>query len=155
VILVDHAKPAHDEVISMSFSHDYPDDTQLTYTRSGNNAHLVLSFQSEDPDMGTEEMEYNSDGGESFAELLSDARLELTSYLDRQDTSSFYEQQGVSPKDGIHDLDDYYGEFSRTSLYAFENAMRAAEHEKPSVMAELKRLSSRSVPEKDSIGMER
>ena len=123
----------------MSFSHDYPDDTHLTYTRSGNNAHLVLSFQSEDPDMGTEEMEYNSDGGESFAELLSDARSELTSYLDRQDTSSFYEQQGVS----------------RTSLYAFENAMRAAEHEKPSVMAELKRLSSRSVPEKDSIGMER
>ena len=67
---MDHAKPAHDEVISMSFSHDYPDDTHLTYTRSGNNAHLVLSFQSEDPDMGTEEMEYNSDGGESFAELL-------------------------------------------------------------------------------------
>ena len=128
----------------MSFSHDYPDDTHLTYTRSGNNAHLVLSFQSEDPDMGTEEMEYNSDGGESFAELLSDARAELTSYLDRQDTSSFYEQQGVSPK-----------EFSRTSLYAIENAMQAAEHEKPSVMAELKRLSSRSVPEKDSIGMER
>ena len=152
---MDHAKPTHDEVISMSFSHDYPDDTHLTYTRSGNNAHLVLSFQSEDPDMGTEEMEYNSDSGESFAELLSDARSELTSYLDRQDTSSFYEQQGVSPKDGIHDLDDYYGEFSRTSLYAFENAMRAAEHEKPSVMAELKRLSSRSVPEKDSIGMER
>ena len=84
----------------MSFSHDYPDDTHLTYTRSGNNAHLVLSFQSEDPDMGTEEMEYNSDGGESFAELLSDARSELTSYLDRQDTSSFYEQQGVSNSPG-------------------------------------------------------
>ena len=100
-------------------------------------------------------MEYNSDGGESFAELLSDARAELTSYLDRQDTSSFYEQQGDAPKDGIHDLDDYYGEFSRTSLYAFEGAMQAAEHEKPSVMAELKRLSAKSTPVKNSIGMER
>ena len=75
--------------------------------------------------------------------------------LNLRKRASVYEQQGVFPKDGIHDLDDYYGEFSRTSLYAFENAMRSAEHEKPSVMAELKRLSSRSVPEKDSIGMER
>ena len=147
-------KPAA-ETISMDFSHDYPDDTHLTYSKEGDQVHLHLAFDSEDPDMGTEEMEYNSDGGESFSEIIHDALSDLSSYLDRQDTSSFYEQQGVSPKDGIHDLDDYYGEFSRTSLYAFENAMRSAEHEKPSVMAELKRLSSRSVPEKDSIGMER
>ena len=103
--------------------------TQLTYTRSGKETHLTLSFQSEDPDMGTEEMIINSDSGESFSELVSDAQAELTDYLDRQDTSSFYEQQGDSPKDGIHDLDDYYGEFSRTSLYAFEAAMKEAELE--------------------------
>ncbi len=120
---------ALDEIIRRNYSHDYPNDTQLTYTRSGKEAHLTLTFQSEDPDMGTEEMIINSDSGESFSELVSDARAELTDYLDRQDTSSFYEQQGDSLKDGIHDLDDYYGEFSRTSLYAFEGAMKEAELE--------------------------
>ena len=116
-----------DEVIHFDYSHDYPNDTHLTYTRTGKEAHLEIAFQSEDPDMGTEEMIVNGDSGESFIELVGDARAELTDYLDRQDTSSFYQQQGDSPKDGIHDLDDYYGEFSRTSLYAFENAMKEAE----------------------------
>ena len=127
-----------DEIIQREYSHDYPNDTHLTYTRTGQNVHLELTFQSEDPDMGTEEMVVNSDGGESFSELVSETREEITDYLNRQDTSSFHEQQGNSPKDGIHDLDDYYGEFSRTSLYAFEGAMMEAEREKPSILAELK-----------------
>ena len=125
-----------DEIIQREYSHDYPKDTHLTYTRAGKNVHLELTFQSEDPDMGTEEMVVNSDGGESFADLVSETRAELTDYLNRQDTSSFYEQQGDSPKDGIHDLDDYYGEFSRTSLYAFEGAMMEAELERPSIQSE-------------------
>lgn len=125
-----------DEIIQREYSHDYPKDTHLTYTRTGKNVHLELTFRSEDPDMGTEEMVVNSDGGESFADLVSETRAELTDYLNRQDTSSFYEQQGDSPKDGIHDLDDYYGEFSRTALYAFEGAMKEAEHEKPSIQNE-------------------
>ena len=123
------AAKAPDEIIQREYSHDYPNDTHLTYTRTGQNVHLELTFQSEDPDMGTEEMVVNSDGGESFSELVSETREEITDYLNRQDTSSFYEQQGNSPKDGIHDLDDYYGEFSRTSLYAFEAAMKEAELE--------------------------
>ena len=126
------AAKAPDEIIQREYSHDYPNDTHLTYTRTGQNVHMELTFQSEDPDMGTEEMVVNSDGGESFSELVSETREEITDYLNRQDTSSFYEQQGNSPKDGIHDLDDYYGEFSRTSLYAFENAMMQIELEKES-----------------------
>lgn len=125
-----------DEIIQREYSHDYPKDTQLTYTRTGKNVHLELTFRSEDPDMGTEEMVVNSDGGESFADLVSETRAELTDYLNRQDTSSFYEQQGDSPKNGIHDLDDYYGEFSRTSLYAFEGAMMEAELQRPSIQSE-------------------
>lgn len=146
---MDPVKKTPDEKIILTYSHDYPDDTHLTYIREGKQAHLLLSFQSEDPDMGTEEMEYNSDGGESFHELLSDARAELTSFLDRQDTSSFFDQQGELPPDGIHSQDDYFGEFSRTSLYAFESAMQQAEHEKTSVLAELKRLSLKSTPRKE------
>ena len=153
--MVDQSSQAPDEKITMSYTHDYPDDTQLTYIREGKQVHLLLSFQSEDPDMGTEEMEYNSDGGESLSELLSDARAELTSFLDRHDTSSFYEQQGEHPLDGIHSQDDYFGEFSRTSLYAFEAAMQQAEQEKLSVVAELKRLSLKQKPRKEkSVEME-
>ena len=152
---MDQSVKVPDEKITMSFTHDYPDDTHLTYIREGKQVHLLLSFQSEDPDMGTEEMEYNSDGGESLSELLSDARAELTSFLDRQDTSSFYEQQGEHPLDGIHNQDDYFGEFSRTSLYAFEAAMQQAEQEKTSVVAELKRLSQKQKPRKEkSVEME-
>ncbi len=147
--MVDQSNQAPDEKFTMSYTHDYPDDTQLTYIREGKQVHLLLSFQSEDPDMGTEEMEYNSDGGESLSEMLSDARAELTSFLDRQDTSSFYEQQGEHPLDGIHNQDDYFGEFSRTSLYAFEAAMQQAEQEKTSVIAELKRLSQKQTPRKE------
>ena len=119
-------KPAA-ETITMDFSHDYPNDTHLTCSKEGDLVHLLLAFDSEDPDMGTEEMEYNSDGGESFSEIIHDALSDLSSYLDRQDTSSFFEQQGELLRDGIHDEDDYFGEFSRTSLYAFEGALKAAE----------------------------
>ena len=120
-------KPAA-ETISMDYSHDYPDDTHLTCSKEGDQVHLHLAFDSEDPDMGTEEMEYNSDGGESFSEIIHDALSDLSSYLDRQDTSSFFKQQGELLRDGIHDEDDYFGEFSRTSLYAFEGALKAAEN---------------------------
>ena len=132
------------ETISMDFTHDYPDDTHLTYSREGNQVHLHLAFDSEDPDMGTEEMEYNSDGGESFSEIIHDALADLSSYLDRQDTSSFYEQQGEPLRDGIHSEDDYFGEFSRTSLYAFEGALREVELQKSPVQT--KQKSSQELP---------
>lgn len=146
-----------EETIRRDYSHDYQNDTHITYTRSGKNVHLELTFESEDPDMGIEEMVVNSDSGESFAELISETRKELTDFLDRQDTSSFYEQQGNSPRDGIHDMDDYYGEFSRTSLYAFEGAMKEAEHEKPSILAELKshKPSAITHEKKNRVEMER
>ena len=114
------------------YSHDYPADTTLEYTRTGNLAELRLSFCSEDADMGTEEMLYGGESGESMAELVSDLRSELTAWLDAQDTSSFAEQQGL--KDGIHSQDDYYGEFSRTALYAFEAVLSQTEREQQKVV---------------------
>ena len=47
-------------------------------TRSGDRAELKLSFSSEDPDMGTEEMLYGGENGESMLELVSDLRNDLT-----------------------------------------------------------------------------
>lgn len=109
------------------YSHDHPADTTLEYTRTGSRSELRLSFSSEDPDMGTEEMIYAGDNGESMQELAADLKAELTGYLDAADTSSFYQQQGMQP-DEIHSQGDF-GEYSRTSLYAFEALLRQTERE--------------------------
>ena len=47
-----------DEQIVRSYTFDYPNDTALTYTRTGNSSELMLSFSSEDPDAGVEELMY-------------------------------------------------------------------------------------------------
>ena len=111
------------------YSQDYPADTVLEYTRTGDRSELRLSFSSEDPDMGTEEMVYGADGGESMQELVSELKAELTGYLDAEDTSSFYEQQGLSRRDGLQSQEEYFSEYSRTSLYAFEAILQQTERE--------------------------
>lgn len=112
-----------------SYSHDYPDDTTLEFTRTDRHSELVLTFRSEDPDMGKEEMIYGSDRSEPMADLIADLKNDLTSYLDAQDTSSFYQQQkGLGP-DEIQSEEDYLGEYSRTALYAFEAILEHAEQE--------------------------
>ena len=118
-----------DERCVRFYSQDYPADTILEYTRTGDRSELRLSFSSEDPDMGTEEMVYGADGGETMQELLSELKAELTGYLDAEDTSSFYEQQGLSRPDGLQNQEEYFGEYSRTSLYAFEAILQQTEHE--------------------------
>ena len=111
------------------FTHDYTADTRLEFTRTGQRSELTLSFSSEDPDMGTEEMIYAGDDGESMHELIADLRAEITGYLDAADSSSFVQQQGLSKDFGIRNATDYYDEFSRTALYAFESALQTMERE--------------------------
>ena len=101
---------APDEQITRSFTHDYPDDTTITYTRTGAHAELKLAFTSEDPDVGVEELLYAGDQGESMAELAADLHAELTSWLDAQDTSSFAEQQGIPV---APDISPAYGDYAR------------------------------------------
>ena len=110
-ILHDSPRPEPDEHQIRFYSHDYTADTTLEYTRQGDRAELTLSFSSEDPDMGVEEMVYGGENRESMAELVSDLKSEITGYLDAADTSSFHEQQGF-PMDPA----DAYGEYSRTAL---------------------------------------
>lgn len=106
------------------YTHDYTADTTLEYTRQGDHAELRLSFSSEDPDMGTEEMVYGGENRESMAELVSDLKNEITAYLDAADTASFYDQQGMPVE-----ADVVYGEYSRTALYAFEAILSETEKE--------------------------
>ena len=123
--LHDSPMPEPDEHQYRFYTYDYPADTTLEYTRKGGRAELTLSFGSEDPDMGTEEMIFGSDKGESMAELVSELKKEIQSYLDAADTSSFYEQQG----EAMPVAKELYGEYSRTALYAFEAILNETEKE--------------------------
>ena len=86
----DLLQPTTDEHITRTYSHDYENDTTLEYSRSGQDSTLRLSFTSEDPDMGTEELLYHGDSGESMEQLAVDLRAEISAYLDAKDHSSFY-----------------------------------------------------------------
>lgn len=122
--LHDSPMPEPDEHHFRFYTHDYPVDTTLEYTRKGSRSELTLSFGSEDPDMGTEEMVYGGDQGESMAALVSDLLNEIKVYLVAADTSSFYDQQGESKT-----VADAYGEYSRTALYAFEAILNETQKE--------------------------
>ena len=78
--LHDRPMPEPDEHQVRFYSHDYTADTTLDYTRQGDRAELTLSFSSEDPDMGVEEMVYGGESRESMAELVSDLKGEIASY---------------------------------------------------------------------------
>lgn len=122
--LHDNPLPVPDEHQHRFYTHDYPADTTLEYTRKGSRSELTLSFGSEDPDMGSEEMVLGGDHSESMAELVSELKSEIQSYLNAADTSSFYDQQG-EPAPIVRE----YGEYSRTALYAFEAILNETEKE--------------------------
>lgn len=87
------------------YSHDYPDDTMMKISiREDGNTQLELSFTSEDPDMGTETLIYTDDIND-WRGLAGKLKKEITDYLDSLLN------------------DDYYDEYSRTALYAFENLL--------------------------------
>ena len=120
----DSPMPEPDEHQYRFYSHDYTADTTLEYSRMRNRAELTLTFSSEDPDMGAEEMVYGGENRESMAELVSDLKNEITAYLDAADTASFYDQQGMPVE-----ADVVYGEYSRAALYAFEAILTQTEKE--------------------------
>lgn len=94
------------------YSHDYNNDTCLTFNRNGSRSELSLTFDSEDPDMGTEELIYAGDNAESVFEMVPELHDEITAYLD-----------SVECYDRSSYVDKYYSEYSRTALYAFEGIL--------------------------------
>ena len=110
-----------DEQYSLKFTHDYENDTQMDITRFGDDFHLRLSFTSEDPDMGTEELEYNGNG--SLGTVVRDLLDEIRNYLDTK--QNYYRED----PEVIHSINDYYDDFSSTALYAFEGALKGIERE--------------------------
>ena len=102
-------------------------DTALEYTLTGDRAELHLRFTPNIPGAEPEEMTYAGDHAEGMRELVSDLRAEIAAYLDAADSSSFAKQQGLAPTEGIRSLSDYYGEYSRTALYAYEALLNQTE----------------------------
>lgn len=106
------------EKLDIIASHAYPGDTKMNCVYDGSDWHFTLTFTSEDPDAGTEEMLYNGDG--DIDEMASDLYKEIASFLDRQKGKP-REQQNE-----IHSLDDYLSSFTRTALIAFESILQEA-----------------------------
>ena len=94
------------------YSHDYPDDTKMTVSiREDGATQLTLSFTSEDPDMGTEEMIYA--GYDDCPTLTKELLEEMSAYLDDIEA---YSRGG--------EKESFYNEYSRTALYAFEGLLK-------------------------------
>jgi len=106
-----HDRPRDDGWV-VTYSHDYPNDTRLEFTRDESRAQIELSFTSEDPDCGTETLVYGADEGATRTELIAELRADITAYLDSQPCA-----------------DRYYDEYTRTALYAFEAILLREEHE--------------------------
>ena len=93
------------------YTHDYENDTTYTFEPGAGRSQITMTFTSEDPDYGTEELIYGGDGTEQ--ELCKDLLNEISECLDKQEDHA-----------GIPMFLRYYDEnFCRTSLIAFEGML--------------------------------
>lgn len=95
-----------------TYTHDYTDDTTLTYTSTEDRSEIELTFTSEDPDIGTEILIYGSDQEVTMGCLMQELMDEIGAYLDDKET-------------GINDplYGEFYCGYTNTALYAFENIL--------------------------------
>ena len=104
--------------ITIYYSHDYADDTKIVYSFDEHGSHLEMSYTSEDPDYGTDTLEYNAEPAESLHDIATDYLEELTEYLDKT-------ADGIRrPGEASRELELVFGDYSNSTLYAVENALR-------------------------------
>ena len=97
------------------YTHDYPNDTTYIFERDPDGrGQITMTFTSEDPDYGSEELIYGGDGTEQ--ELRDDLLKDLTECLDLQEQGYFGDRLPF-------ELRYYDEEFIRTSLFAFEGML--------------------------------
>lgn len=94
------------------YSHDYTNDTTYTFERDPDGrGQITMTFTSEDPDYGTEELIYG--GYDSESELRGDLLKEIEECLDLREAGK-----------PIPEHLRYYDEdFAKTSLIAFNNML--------------------------------
>lgn len=111
--------------ITITYTHDYENDTVVTYWSNNKESHMTASYTSEDPDCGTDSLEYNASPAEPLAEMARDWLEEFTEYLDSTN-------DGINrPGNASKELEMVYGDYSNSTLYAIENALRTIVGLKP------------------------
>lgn len=105
--------------ITITYTHDYENDTVIAYWVDDGGSHMTASFTSEDPNYGTDTLEYNAKPVEPIAKMAQDWLEEFTEYLDSTN-------DGINrPGEASDELEKVYGEYSNSTLYAIENALRS------------------------------
>ena len=100
--------------ITKYFTHDYENDTTIEYVNTGFYCALTCSFTSEDIDMGTETIHFNTESAECFEEISYELLREIKQFLDCR--------KGV-PGARMPEHENYFCKFCNTTLYAIENAL--------------------------------
>lgn len=102
------------EKITKTFTHDYENDTTVEYVNTGFYSMLNCSFTSEDPNYGTDTIHYKTNQVESMEELAFNMLCEIKDFLD-------YRNGSVDAP--MCYVQNDYGEYSNSTLYAIEKAL--------------------------------
>lgn len=102
------------EKITKYFKHDYENDTTIEYVNTGLYSMLNCSFTSEDPNYGTDTIHYTANLVESMEKLAYDMLYEVKDFLDYREGSV------EAPR---CDVQNDYGDYSNSTLYAIEKAL--------------------------------
>ena len=97
------------------FTNDYENDTTVEYVQTNTYTMLNCSFTSEDPDFGTETLNYKMLGDVSREKIAYKMLGEVESFLDWRDGK--IDAPRTNPE-----ID--YGEYSNSTLIAFETSLR-------------------------------
>ena len=111
--------------ITITYTHDYENDTVVTYWANNEESYMTASYTSEDPDYGTDSLEYYASPAEPLAKMALVWLKEFTEYLDSTN-------DGINrPGNASKELEMAYGDYSNSTLCAIENALRAIVGQKP------------------------
>ena len=103
------------EKITKYFKDSYENDTTVEYVSTGLYSMLNCSFTSEDPDYGTDTIHYTATPVESMEKMAYNMLYEVKDFLDYREGSV------EAPR---YDVQNDYGEYSNSTLYAIEKALK-------------------------------
>lgn len=102
--------------MTIYYSHDYANDTKLTFTQTADRAEIELNFTSEDPNYGTDTLVLGGDETCTMQELCEEELETISEFLDKTEDGN---KRNIEGYDEIRDL-------SNTTLYAFEGILKKA-----------------------------
>lgn len=117
--LIDKEEEKIMEKITKYFSFDYKNDTTIEWVSTGNYSMLNCSFTSEDEDYGTDTIHYGvgSKSVKPIEQMAYEMLGGLTPYLNKMDRGDY--------RDISDDVRKTYGDYSLSTLYAIEKALKS------------------------------